>query len=76
MNATTKQIFEQARQLSDKERDELIGALIRTFDDADGSPEYTSEELDEEIGLRIAEIRSGEVKCIPWEEVRDRMDRS
>jgi putative addiction module component (TIGR02574 family) len=29
------------------------------------------EDLEEEIRRRIEEIRSGEVKAIPWEEARD-----
>jgi putative addiction module component (TIGR02574 family) len=70
---TATKILDQALHLPTTERaliaERLISSLDRTVDPA---PEV---ELawQKEISRRLAQIDSGEVKCIPWEEARDRL---
>lgn len=64
--AEAKKIFEEALALPEQERRILIDALSDTFehDVADLSPEWKKE-----IQGRIAELESGAVEAIPWEQV-------
>jgi putative addiction module component (TIGR02574 family) len=66
VTAEAKKIFEEALALPEQERRVLIDALSDTFehDVADLSPEWK-----QEIQGRIAELESGEVEAIPWEQV-------
>lgn len=66
MTAEAKKIFDEALALPEHERRILIDALSDTFehDVADLSPEWKKE-----IKGRIAELESGEVEAIPWEQV-------
>ncbi len=56
-------------QLPEDERAELVVAVMDSFEP---SPEEDAE-FAEEIKRRIAEVESGAVKTIPWEEVRKRL---
>lgn len=66
MTAEAKKIFEEALALPEQERRILIDALSDTFehDVAHLSPEWKME-----IEGRIAELESGDVEAIPWEQV-------
>ena len=68
MNATAKELYGSALQLSDAERAELAALLIASLD-----PEY-DRNLDEaweaEIKRRTDELDAGAVKAIPWSEAR------
>lgn len=66
MAAGIRKIFDEARALSADERRELIDALSDTFEHevVELSPEWT-----DEIKGRIAELESGEVEAVPWEQV-------
>ena len=74
MAATLDQVVRDARSLSMEQREELIAELIR---DLDGEPSGSLDEIDaswkKEIERRIEEIDSGKVKCIPAEEVFERL---
>jgi putative addiction module component (TIGR02574 family) len=64
-------LFAEARELSETDRTELAGRLLETVDgepDADVQAAWA-----EEIERRIRQLDSGEVKTIPWEEVRARL---
>jgi putative addiction module component (TIGR02574 family) len=62
------ELLKHALTLSDKERAELASDLIDSLDPTvDPDAELAWQE---EIARRLAEIESGRVKTIPWEEVR------
>lgn len=69
MKAAAKEVFEQALKLDDQDRAEIAEALLQSL-----APE-------EDLALttllehRIAEIESGAVKGIPWEEFRTELRR-
>ncbi len=60
-------VFEQALQLSDAERSELLAQLLRSFE-PDDDDELTSSEWEAawaaEIGERVREIREGKGELI------------
>ena len=74
MNTTTRQLLDQARLLSDEERNELVDALLKTLNGKD-SDEFRAD-FEAEMEIRLGEMRSGEVAEVPWESVRDLLDRS
>jgi len=62
------ELLKQALTLSDKERAELASSLIDSLDPTvDPDSELAWQE---EIARRLAEVESGRVKTIPWDEVR------
>ena len=63
---TLDQIEAAAAKLSVEEREELVRFLV----DFDGEADPDAEAAwDAEISRRLDEVRSGEVKCIPFDEV-------
>ena len=68
MNTATRGILNTALQLPDKERADLAASLIESLDqpfDSDVQAAWA-----EEIRRRIADLDSGAVKAIPWDEAR------
>jgi putative addiction module component (TIGR02574 family) len=69
MAAELNQVFHDALELSDSERATLVGLLIESLEageaDADVEAAWAAE-----AERRWQEIESGQVKTIPWEEVR------
>ena len=68
MNTATQEIFDTALQLPDKERADLAASLIESLDrpfDLRCAGAWA-----EEIHRRIADLDSGTVKAIPWDEAR------
>ncbi len=67
-------ILSNALRQTDTERARIAEALIASLD----TP--TDEDIDRawqiEIENRLRDLDSGAVKCIPWEEVRDRLYRN
>jgi putative addiction module component (TIGR02574 family) len=68
MNSTTEQLFEVALALPDGDRVELVEALIASLQRDDRPP--FDESWREVIQRRSNELRSGQVKPIPWAEVK------
>jgi putative addiction module component (TIGR02574 family) len=69
--STVAGIIKQALKQPEKERARIAETLISSLDhtpDADVELAWQ-----EEIGKRLKEIDSGKVKCIPWEDVRNRL---
>lgn len=65
------ELFEEASQLTEMDRAELAGRLLESLH---GEPDENVEAAwAEEIERRIRQIDSGEVKTIPWEEVRAKL---
>lgn len=68
MTRKLKDLFQKAAQLPERDRATLAGLLIESLDPA---PEADLEAVwSAEIARRLAEVDSGAVDTIPWEEVR------
>jgi putative addiction module component (TIGR02574 family) len=62
------ELFREAAELSESERAELAGLLLESLE---GVPDEDVEAAwAEEVERRVRQIDSGEVKTIPWEQVR------
>jgi putative addiction module component (TIGR02574 family) len=70
----TEQVLTNALKLAAPDRARVVEQLIASLD-AESDPEV---ELawQQEIQRRLGEIDRGEVVCVPWEEVRDRLRQS
>jgi len=68
MNATTKQLYENALHLPGPERAELAAWLIESLDA--GGEDDVAAAWDAEIRRRIDELDGGQVAAIPWPEAR------
>lgn len=72
--AVAEEILDSALRQPEKERARIAETLIASLDaEADREIEQAWQH---EIDKRLGEITSGVVKCIPWEEVRDRLYRN
>lgn len=64
-------LFREASELPETDRAELAGLLLESLE---GEPDEGVEAAwAEEIERRVRQIEAGEVKTIPWEEVRARL---
>jgi putative addiction module component (TIGR02574 family) len=71
MTRNAAELFEAASQLPESDRAELAGRLLETLH---GEPEAGVEAAwAAEIERRIRQIDAGEVKTIPWAEVRAKL---
>ncbi|HEV7242009.1 MAG TPA: addiction module protein [Thermoanaerobaculia bacterium] len=71
MARNVAEILLEASKLSESERAELAGRLLETLH---GEPDENVEAAwAEEIERRVRQIDAGEVKTIPWEEVRAKL---
>lgn len=69
MSEKANEVLEAAMRLPEEERAEVAAQLLETFAPLpEDDPEMAAE-----IARRIAEMDSGAVKPIPWEEVRQRL---
>ena len=73
MAKSARELFEEAMQLDPEERATLVRLLIEAFD-AD-IEEGVEGAWRVEIERRMAELDSGAVETIPWEEVKARLYR-
>lgn len=71
MNTAAKEVLEKALQLDVQERSEIAAALL---DSLEVDPEEDAA-LAATLERRAAELASGAVQGIPWEEVRARLRR-
>lgn len=68
MGRKLHELFREASELSEPERAELAGLLLESLE---GEPDEDVEAAwAEEVERRVRQIDSGEVKTIPWEQVR------
>jgi len=73
MARSARDLFDEAMRLEPQERATLMRLLIEALDaDTDEGVEDASRV---EIERRMAELDSGSVETIPWEEVRTRLYR-
>jgi putative addiction module component (TIGR02574 family) len=68
MEPNVKEVFREAMQLPERDRAVLAGLLIETLDPV-SEPEVEAA-WSAEIERRLAEVDSGTVELISWEEVR------
>jgi len=64
-------LFRDASELSERDRATLAGLLIESLEaepESDVAAAWSAE-----IQRRVADIDSGKIKTIPWEEVRRRL---
>lgn len=71
MGTTARQLYEEAMKLDPDERVALTGMLIESLDPE--SDEGVEEAWIAEIERRMAELDSGTVQTIPWEQLRARL---
>jgi putative addiction module component (TIGR02574 family) len=64
-------LFRDASELSENDRATLAGLLIESWE-AEPEPDVETAWL-AEIERRVADVESGAVETIPWEEVRRRL---
>ena len=69
--AATDKILNSALRQTEKDRARIAEALIASLDIK--ANREVEQAWQQEIDKRLAEIDTGVVKCIPWEEVRDRL---
>lgn len=72
MNSNTVDgIIEQALQMPEKERALIAQRLILSLDSGADADVETA--WQEEVQRRVGAIERGEIECIPWEDVRERL---
>jgi putative addiction module component (TIGR02574 family) len=71
MAKSARELFEEAMRLNPQERATLMRLLIDTLDAE--SDEGAEEAWRAEIERRIAELDSGAVEAVPWDELRARL---
>ena len=71
MPRNVEELFREATQLPESERAELAGLLLESIE---GEPDEGVEAAwAEEVERRVQQVENGEVKTIPWEEVRAKL---
>jgi putative addiction module component (TIGR02574 family) len=73
MTRSARELFEEAMRLDAQERATLLRLLIEALDAE--AEEGVEDAWRAEIERRMAELDSGSVETIPWEEVRARLHR-
>jgi len=71
MARSARELFEEAMKLDLAERATLIRLLIDTLDAQ--SDEGAEDAWQAEVERRVAELDSGSVETVPWEELRARL---
>ncbi len=71
MARSARQLFEEAMRLRPEERATLMRLLIDTLDA--GADDGAEEAWRAEVERRIAELDSGAIETVPWEELRARL---
>lgn len=71
MARSARELFEEAMRLDPKERAALMRLLVDSLDAE--SEEGAEEAWQAEIERRIAELDSGQLQAVPWEELRARL---
>ena len=73
MARSARELFDEAMRLGPRERASLTRLLIESLDAE--TDEGVEDAWRVEIERRMAEIDSGAVETLPWEEVRARLER-
>ncbi len=67
-------LIQETLSMPENERARIAERLIVSLHDQ--TSHKTDEAWHTEIERRVKEINSGEVQCIPWEDIRDRLYRN
>jgi putative addiction module component (TIGR02574 family) len=71
MSRNVQELFREAADLPETDRAELAALLLESIE---GEPDEGVEAAwAEEVERRVRQIESGEVRTIPWEEVRAKL---
>lgn len=73
MARSARELFDEAMRLDPRERGMLLRLLIDALDDE--TEDGVEDAWRAEVERRMAELDSGSVEAIPWEEVRARLYR-
>ena len=73
MTDLARNVLRDALALDEKDRAALAGVLLESLDSE--QDEGVEEAWAAEIRRRTAELNSGEVETVPWEDVRERLFR-
>ena len=68
MNATIHELLESALQLPEKDRADLAASLIESLDQSFDADAQTA--WGEEVCQRLADLDSGMIKTVPWDQTR------
>jgi putative addiction module component (TIGR02574 family) len=68
MNVAFQELLDTALRLPDKDRADLAASLIESLDEPFDSDVQSA--WAEEIQRRVAELDSGAISAVPWEEAR------
>ena len=68
MGRKIHELFREAAELSERERAELAGLLLESLESE--QDEDVESAWAEEIERRVRQLDSGEVKAIPWAQIR------
>ena len=71
MSRNLRDLFREAAQLPERDRATLAGLLLETLDP--GTEPDVEAAWSSEIARRVAELDTGTVQTIPWEEVREEL---
>lgn len=71
MSRDVAELFQEASQLPEADRAELAGRLLESLHSR--PDEDVEAAWSEEIERRVRQIEAGEVRTIPWEEVRAKL---
>ena len=72
MSTHVDELIDEALALAPEERSALVTALLDSLDGEDEA--IVAKAWAEEVGKRRAELRSGAVRAIPWNEARARLN--
>ena len=68
MNATTHELLQSALQLPEQDRADLAASLIESLDQSFDAAAQTA--WAEEVRRRVADLDSGSVKAVSWDQAR------
>jgi hypothetical protein len=71
MNGRAAHLLEEALSLPEEDRGTLAARLIESLEGAEESDVESA--WAEEIRVRLQELDSGAVRCVPWSEARDKI---
>ena len=69
---TVETIIKNALEKSETDRARIAEVLISSLDETPDAEVEKAWQL--EIASRILEVDSGKIKCLPWEEIRERLN--
>ncbi len=74
MSTPVEDLFRQASALDERDRANLAGLLLESLEDP--IDEDIESAWRDEVGRRLADIDSGSVKLVPWEDVKAKLQKS